>query len=210
MKEAIERGLAEPMPRAVSPMLPREAREPFRKEGWYFELKYDGFRAVALIDRGNVRLHSRTLNDFPESFTPVKRVLREIPHQAVLDGEVVVLDDEGRAQFQWIRNYSSGKPGKLAYFIFDLLYLDGRNLMSLSLRERKAALAELVPDLPNVRIVQHVETEGELLFAQVRAMDLEGIVAKDSQSFYTPDKTTRSWLKVKNYVRHGWNKTVYR
>lgn len=210
MRETLEHGRQEPMPRAVAPMLPRETRQPFRKEGWYFELKYDGFRAVALIDRGNVRLHSRTLNDFPESFAPVRMVLREIPHQAVLDGEVVVVDEEGRPQFQWIRNYSSRKPGKLAYFIFDLLYLDEMNLMSLPLRERKAALAELVPDLPNVRVVQHVETEGELLFAKVREAGLEGIVAKDSQSFYTPGKTTRSWLKVKNYVRHGWNKTVYR
>lgn len=210
MKEVIERGLAEPMPRAVAPMLPREVREPFRKEGWYFELKYDGFRAIALVDRGNVRLHSRTLNDLPESFAPIRRTLREIPHQAILDGEAAVVDEEGKPQFQWIRNYSSRKPGKLAYFVFDLLYLDGTNLMSLPLHVRKAALAQLVPELPNIRIVQHVETEGELLFERVREMGLEGIVAKDSQSVYTPGTTTRRWLKVKNYVRHGWRQTVYR
>ena len=209
MQEVIERELAEPMPRAVAPMLPSEVREPFRKEGWYFELKYDGFRAIALVDRGNVRFHSRTLNDLPESFAPIRRTLREIPHQAVLDGEAVVLDEEGKPQFQLIRNYSSRKPGKLAYFVFDLLYLDGTNLMLLPLGERKAALAQLVPQLPNVRIVQPVETEGLLLFKCVREAGLEGIVAKDSQSVYTPG-TTRRWLKVKNYVRHGWRQTVYR
>lgn len=210
MEEAIERRFAEPMPRSVNPMLPREVREPFRKVGWYFELKYDGFRAIALLDRGNVRLHSRTLNDLPESFAPIRRTLREIPHQTILDGEVVVVDEEGKPQFQWIRNYSSQKPGKLAYFVFDLLYLDGTNLMALPLRERKAALAQLMPELPNVRVVQPVETEGALLFERVREAGLEGIVAKDSQSVYAPGTTTRRWLKVKNYVRHGWRQTVYR
>lgn len=201
-----------PMPRWVEPMIPREVPKPFNRQGWFFELKYDGFRAIAEVDEGRARLYSRQLRSFTEQFLPVVRSLQAVTHQLILDGELAVVDEEGRTHFDWIKNYHTQRsnPGKLGYFVFDILYLDGYNLMELPLRERKEILGSVTPDLPNIVAVSHIETEGEELFKKIKEQGLEGMVAKNPDSTYIPGREIRQWLKVKNYIRRGWKKIVYK
>jgi len=156
--------------------------KPFSLPDWLFEIKHDGFRALAYIERGAARLLSRNGNWF-KSFPVLCESLASDVNvsSAVLDGEIVCLDKQGRSQFNQLF-YRRGDP---RFYAFDLLFLDGRDLRKLPLIERKARLRKIIPSQPSrVLLCDCIEIRGEELFAAVCARDLEGIVGKWKQGKY--------------------------
>ena len=182
--------------RNVQPMLSRMVKEPFDRPGWIFEIKWDGFRAIAEVGKDGVKLYSRNQRSFNRRFPEIVRSLEQLGHEAVLDGEVVALDEQGRSRFEWLIN-PKGK-GQLVCYVFDLLYLDGHDLRKLPLIRRKALLKKLVRSVANVLYVDHVEEHGKEFFNVVSQQGLEGIVGKEKTSPYVSGRETWHWLKVKN------------
>lgn len=178
-------------------MLASSAREPFDDPDWLFEIKLDGYRCIAEVEKGKVRIYSRNNISFNQRFPDIARALESIDRDAVFDGEVVALDDKGRSYFQLLQNQQRTGQGNVSYFLFDLLYLDGRDLRKLPLVTRKEILRNLLPDLPNIRYSDHIPEYGKEFFELARQNNLEGILAKRSNSQYLTGKRTRDWLKVK-------------
>ncbi|MBX4210889.1 DNA ligase D [Candidatus Parcubacteria bacterium] len=193
----------EPMPHQIKPMLATLTTKPFDREGWIFEVKWDGYRAIAEVQNGNVDLHSRNFISFKEVFSPVVRALKKTTHQVVLDGEIVALDEKGKSKFQLLQNYKKTREGNLVYYVFDILYLDGHNLMNLHTIDRKELLKKFLDNeqFSNIRFSAHVEKEGEAFFNEIKKQGLEGIVAKNARSIYRPGKRTEDWLKIKTEMR---------
>ncbi len=190
-----------PMPRQVRPMLATLVDEPFDRAGWLFELKWDGYRAVAEVSRDGVAFYSRNHKSFEQRFAPIVESLRGLGHEAVLDGEVVVLDDGGRSRFQLLQNYQKTGEGRLRYCVFDLLHLDGQDLRRLPLRRRQGLLAKVVHGLPGVLVSEHIEDRGVAFFEAAAARGLEGIIAKDGDSPYREGMRGPEWLKIKTHQR---------
>jgi bifunctional non-homologous end joining protein LigD len=167
--------------------------------GWLFEMKLDGYRALAVVEGGEVRLTSRKGQDWSERFSVIAEALRHLRvKDAVLDGEVCLLDDEGRTSFQGLQNALSAKDqSRLAYIVFDLLYRDGEDLRGRPLVERKEILATLLAGerLP-LRLSEHLAGDGEAIHAQACRLGVEGIMAKRADAPYASGRT-RSWLKIK-------------
>jgi bifunctional non-homologous end joining protein LigD len=181
-----------------TPMLVRLVKEPFDRKGWIFEIKWDGFRALAEVDGGSVKLYSRRHNSFNKRFPTIAHELEGLTRSAVLDGEIVALDEKGHPRFEWLVNRGPQR-GTMVYYVFDLLFLDGKDLRQLPLLERKAKLKTVVKKLNRVVYLDHVEEHGLHVFAYVLQLGLEGIVAKDRKSPYIPGPLlTRYWLKIKN------------
>jgi bifunctional non-homologous end joining protein LigD len=190
-----------PMPRNISPMLATPAAEPFDHPDWLFEVKWDGYRAIAEIEKGKVRLYSRNKLAFEKRYAPIVQALEHLGHDAVLDGEVVVLDPTGKPRFQLLQEYQKAKKGTPVYQVFDLLYLDGHDLQKLPLVRRKELLSQVLNGLPNVRLSEHITEQGVAFFDAVSRKGLEGIVAKDGRSRYQQGVRSRSWLKFKTQLR---------
>ncbi len=165
-------------------------REPFDHPEWVFELKYDGFRALAYIEAGEARLVSRKNHTY-KAFGPLCAALGLIRHDAVLDGEIVCLGNDGRPQFYELL-YRRGVP---RFCAFDLLWLEGRDLRGQPLLERKRRLRALIPPHPCLPYVDHVQGAGRDLVRVVCERDLEGIVAKHQGAPYGLEG---SWLKIRN------------
>lgn len=189
------------MPRGVEPMLAMSVDAPFDRANWLFEIKWDGFRALAELDDGEVRLFSRNRRSFNERFPSVVEDLMKLKRRAVLDGEVAVLDEAGRSDFQLLQKFTQTGKGRLVYYVFDLLYLDGRDLRNLPLERRKAILRKVLPDLPTVKFSDHVEEKGRAFYEAAARQGLEGILAKNGRSVYLAGKRSRDWLKVKIQAR---------
>jgi bifunctional non-homologous end joining protein LigD len=166
----------------ITPMVVRLVRDPFESEGWLFELKWDGFRGIADTDgSGKVQLYSRNQNDFTKRFPQIAEALAELKRPAILDGEIVALDDHGHSRFEWLVNRGPQR-GTLVYYVFDLLKLDGKDLRHLPLLKRKQRLARLLTSHPRLPVVEYIPNDGHAMFAGALALGVEGIVAKDAQS----------------------------
>jgi bifunctional non-homologous end joining protein LigD len=183
----------------ITPMVARLVRDPFDREGWFFELKWDGFRAIAETDgAGKVSLYSRKQNGFNKRFPTIAAALAELGHPAIVDGGIVALDKEGKPRFERLVNRGPQR-GTIIYYVFDLISLDGNNLRQIPLEKRKARLARLVKKHPLLIYVDHVETNGLGMFAGAEALGLEGVVAKDGKSPYVEGPlVTWHWQKIKN------------
>lgn len=182
-------------PPAIRPMVLRRFREPFSDPDWLFEVKHDGFRALAYTVGGDCRLVSRK-NHVYRAFGPVCDSVGEAlgDRDAVLDGELVCLGPDGRSLFKHLM-YRRGDPH---FYAFDLLWLDGEDLREWPLIERKKALRKIVPARGSrLLYVDHIVGRGEDMFKLVCAQDLEGVVAKWKLGAYMPDDRT-SWVKIKN------------
>ncbi len=199
-----------PMPATIHPMLAESIDEPFDGEDWLFEIKWDGYRAIAFIENGKARLVSRNQNDL----TPRYPELKDLPQfinakSAILDGEVVALDEQGRASFSLMQQRTGFRPGgrraaakadvPVLYYAFDLLYLDGYDWRRVPLEERKQKLASVLIAGDALRYSDHYPTQGKALFEMARQKGLEGILAKKRASFYE-ERRSREWLKIK--IRH--------
>jgi bifunctional non-homologous end joining protein LigD len=190
-----------PYPHNVKPMLATLVKEPFNDKDWIFEIKLDGYRAVAEIEKGKINLHSRNNLSFNTKFAPITESLKAIDQDVILDGEIVVLDEGGISRFQAIQNYQRTGEGNLVYFVFDIIYLDGHDLTGLELIKRKELLKDLLPDLPNILYSEHIAEKGKDFFEAASGKKLEGIIAKDGRSSYQTGRRSRSWLKIKTSMR---------
>src|SRR3990172_9496826 len=186
-----------PMPQGIKPMLATVVKEPFDHPDWIFEVKWDGYRAVAEIRDRSASLYSRNGISFEKKFFPVVEALRKFGFDAVLDGELVVVDDQGRSDFQMLQHYQDSGRGHLLYYVFDLLYFRGHDLTDLPLLRRKELLKKILPSVPKIRFSDHVAKEGVLFYQVTKEKGLEGIIAKNSQSVYETGRRSRQWLKVK-------------
>ena len=189
------------LPPPFRPMLAAPAEQPFDDPGHLFEPKLDGFRALAFCDRGAVALYSRTGRDVTGGYPDVVSALGAIHGDAVLDGELVVLDEDGIPRFQLMqqRNFAVRPPGPalerfpVRFMAFDLCWRDGSDLRELTLGERRAALLAL----DTVATVPAVVGDGWALYDEACRVGFEGVVAKRLDSPYRPGLRSRAWRKVK-------------
>jgi len=194
------------MPVVITPMLATSVEKPFDNPDWLFEIKWDGYRAVAFLSSGKVRPVSRNQNDLTGQFPELHDLPRFIKAEtAILDGEVVALDDQGRSSFSLMqqrtgfrshgRRVTARADISIAYYIFDLIYLDGYDLRRVPLEERKAALNRILTPNQLIRYSEHFPG-GVALFEAAKQQGLEGILAKLRGSFYE-ERRSREWLKIK-------------
>lgn len=182
----------------IKPMLAKLAKEAFDSSDWLFETKWDGYRIIAEIKEGTVRLYSRNGNNLTKRYPLVTKELEAIGHDAVLDGELVMLDNKGIPRFQWIQKYERNKDkGYLAYYVFDMLELNGYSMIDLPLKDRKSLIKDVIGDSNRVRYSQHIEEKGQKLFKEKNEAGFEGIIAKKRDSKYNPGARSDSWLKIK-------------
>lgn len=186
------------VPGFIKPMLAKETNASFDDPDWIFEVKWDGFRAIADL-RSDVKLYSRNGNDFSGKYPPIAAALRKLKKGLVLDGEIVVLDDNGLPSFQKLQHYEQYKHLPLLFYVFDLLEKNGRKITDLPLTQRKALLKKLIPKTGSIRYADHVEGNGLDFFRIAVQKDLEGIMAKRASSTYAEGARTTDWLKVKNH-----------
>jgi len=196
-----------PMPTRIHPMLAESIDKPFDGDDWLFEIKWDGYRAIAFIENGKARLVSRNQNDLTPRYPELKDMASAIKAKnAILDGEVVALDEDGRASFSLMQQRTGFRPGgrrgaanagvPVLYYAFDLLYLDGYDWRRVPLEERKKKLETLLIAGDAVRFSDHYEAHGKALFQIAEQKKLEGILAKKRASFYE-ERRSREWLKIK-------------
>ncbi|RYY89459.1 MAG: DNA ligase D [Chitinophagaceae bacterium] len=179
-------------------MLATLVNEPPKQSGWQFEMKWDGYRTLAYITGSSVELRSRNGKSFNEKFYPLTQSLESWKIPAVFDGELVVLNQQGIPDFSGLQAWRSEADGALHYYVFDLLWLDGYSLLERPLRERQELLRALIPaNHPFLRVSKVIEGKGDEAFEQARSLNLEGVMAKDPDSIYTPGLRTPEWLKVK-------------
>ena len=200
--EDLQGAPVKPMAHAIQPMLATPVKEPFDHPDWIFEVKWDGYRAVAEIRDGSVSLYSRNGISFNKKFFPITEALQKLRFDAVLDGEIVVVDDQGRPDFQMLQHYQDSGSGHLFYYVFDLLYFRGHDLTGLPLLRRKEFLKKILPSAPKIRFSDHVWKEGVLSYDAAKEKGLVGIIAKHSQSVYEAGRRSRQWLKVKTQLTH--------
>ena len=194
----LEKGRSSEMPVDVKPMLATLVNEPFDDPAWTYEVKWDGYRALAYINKGSVSISSRNNKSFAEKYYPVTAALSKWSFDAVLDGEIVVIGKDGKANFSALQNWRSEADGNLIYYVFDLLWYNGKDIMELPLSERQAILKEILPAGDDtIRLSQIFTSSGLDFFAAAKKMGLEGIMAKRSSSLYSPDSRNKEWLKIK-------------
>lgn len=190
-----------PIPGQIKPMLTTLVDKPFDDPDWIFEVKWDGYRAIAIADGKSISLVSRNNKSFNEKFYPVYDALMKWNLRAVLDGEVVVINKNGVSNFGALQNWRSEADGELIFYIFDVLWLNGHDLRNLVLTDRIAILKTLQIPSEIIRISEAFEESGIHLFESVKKMGLEGIIAKKKQSTYHENDRTREWLKIKTQKR---------
>jgi bifunctional non-homologous end joining protein LigD len=204
-------------PAFIAPMLATLVAAPFDDPGWQYEIKWDGFRVETVIDGGSVQLWTRGQQDAARYFGAFLEPPTWIAaRQAIVDGEVIALDDRGEPDFALLQARIKGRainaePTPFVYEVFDLLHLDGRSLLDETLETRRALLTGVLRPDPRVRMSEHIEGDGVAFFEAARVRGLEGIMAKDRSSRYEPGKRSMAWQKVKirpeqELVVGGWAK----
>jgi bifunctional non-homologous end joining protein LigD len=200
------------MPEWVSPMLASVADKAFDSDEWLFEIKWDGYRALAFLNKSNVELMSRNQKSFNAQFPTLVDELKHLKAKAILDGEIVAVDDEGHAHFELLQGWADNS-GNLHYMIFDLLFLDGYDLRSLPLTERKERLHQFLSPFQSqfLHFSDHAEDKGMRLFEEAKKNGLEGLIGKRKNSPYVSMRS-QNWRKIKTsrgqeFVIGGFTKT---
>lgn len=205
------------MPTFIPPMLATLVAAPFDDPDWQFEIKWDGFRVETVVDGTSIRLWTRGQQDAARYFGPFLEPATWISaKQAIVDGEVIALDDRGEPDFALLQERikgrgRSGAADPFVYEVFDLLYLDGRSLLDEPLEVRRRLLADALRPDSRVRLSEDIAGDGIAFFEAAKARGLEGIMAKDRRSPYVPGKRTLTWQKVKirpeqELVVGGWTR----
>jgi len=197
ISKILTKGKTAKFPSKISPMLATMLDKPFDKEGWQYEIKWDGYRAVALCNKDKVELISRNDKSFKEKFYPVYKAVQQWNINAVVDGEVVMLDENGKSNFGALQNWQTESDGEIYFYVFDLLWMNGKDLMQIPLSERRAILKQIIPDNPVIRMSENFEVSGIDFFETVKKMGLEGIMAKKADSIYLEGNRSKEWLKIK-------------
>ncbi|HUR30030.1 MAG TPA: DNA ligase D [Saprospiraceae bacterium] len=175
----------------------------FEREGWIYEIKWDGYRAVAMMGKNQHDLISRNNKSFNEKFYPVFTAIKEWGINGIVDGEIVVLDDHGKPNFNALQNWRSEADGKIIFYAFDIMWLNGYDLTQVSLTERRDILAQIIPENdPIIRMSDAFNTSAAELLDAASKMGLEGIMAKKADSLYYPGLRTKEWAKIKANQRH--------
>jgi bifunctional non-homologous end joining protein LigD len=200
------------MPRAVTPMLATLVDEPFDDKDWLFEVKFDGYRALAYLRDGRVQYFSRNQNEMTDDFPELGGLPKQVSAaEAVLDGEICAIDEHGRPSFSLMQQRTGFEPGRvkkrtrnpgiaIVYYLFDVLYADGYSLLRVDLEQRKQVLQQVLAPNATFRYSEAFPEQGRQLFEAARQQGLEGIVAKRRTSCYET-KRSRDWLKVKTTMR---------
>jgi len=190
-----------PVPEVIKPMLCTLVDEPFDRENWLFEMKWDGYRAVGAKRDGAVQLYSRNNLDFRAKYPEIAEALQALPDNTVIDGEIVAVDKDGRPHFERLQNWGKNKEGELRYYAFDLLWFKGRDVREAQLVERKQLLRDIIPKDSPIKYSDHIDGKGAKFFKQIQKSQLEGIVAKRADSPYQEGKRGGDWLKIKTHLR---------
>lgn len=181
----------------VKPMLATSTKKIFDDPDWIYEIKWDGYRMISHVLDGEVQMYSRRGQSFLEKFAPIRAALADIPHDVVLDGEVVIVDKNGIPHFQLLQNYDQNTIGELRYYVFDMLYLNGHDITSLPLTERKSLLPSVLEGLQHVVYCDHIAGRGKGLYQKLVSQGMEGVIAKKSDAPYLPGVRSEQWLKIK-------------
>lgn len=201
-KDALKKAKKSKIPSGIKPMLATLVDAPFNDPGWVYEVKWDGYRCLAFIHEGEVELWSRNNKSFNEKFYPIFNHLKTWKTNVVLDGEIAVLNSKGVSDFSSLQNWRSEADGQLVFYVFDILWFEGKNLMDLNLSERQSILKDILPpDDDQVRLSEVFATSGKEFFGAAAEMGLEGIIAKKADSKYLPDIRSKEWLKIKVHKR---------
>jgi len=202
VKSILKKAPKSAIPKSIKPMLATLVDEPFDDEDWQYEVKWDGYRALAFVNKGKVELQSRNNKTFNDKFYPIHELLQKFKINALLDGEVLVLNNKGVSNFGALQNWRSEADGELVFYVFDILWYEGKNLMELPLNHRQAILREVLPiDDDRIRIGKVFNASGIDFFSAAEKMGLEGIMAKKINSTYVADRRSKEWLKIKVHKR---------
>lgn len=194
INELIKRGKKQAMPKKVSPMLCTLTKEPIDDADFLYEIKWDGYRIISYVQKDKVRMDSRSALDYTKKYPPVVAALKELNHHVVLDGEVVIFNEEGLPDFDALQKYN-GHNTPITYCVFDILWLDGYNVMHLPLVERKQILQSITEGNQIIRYSESFDN-GPALYEEMLKRGLEGIVAKKKDSTYNEGERANNWLKT--------------
>jgi bifunctional non-homologous end joining protein LigD len=182
----------------VAPMRASLGTLPADDDGWAYEIKWDGYRTIAFVEGGTVRLQSSNLHDVSARYPELQALGAQLGGQrAILDGELVVLDDRGRPRFELIQRKEMDRL-EAAYFVFDVLAIDRHDTIGLAYEERRRLLRELLDDGPNWQVPAHRVGDGRALLEATAAQELEGVMAKRLGTTYRPGARSKDWRKVKH------------
>lgn len=192
------RGKSHKLTHYIKPMLATPSEVPFNDKDWVFEIKWDGYRAITEKKGKNIKFYSRNGLTFNELYPEVAHELTKIKKDCVLDGEIVVLNEEGKPSFQKLQQFDDNRGLPILYYVFDCLSYDGKDITDLPLLERKKYAQKAIPKSNVILYSDHLEEQGEKFFSEIIKIEgLEGMMAKRADSTYDEGRRTRSWLKIK-------------
>jgi bifunctional non-homologous end joining protein LigD len=201
-KALVKKGSKSKIPTGMKPMLATLVDEPFDDPDWQYEVKWDGYRALAFLNNGEVELLSRNNKSFNEKFYPIYDLLKTYEMNAVFDGEILVLNDKGISNFGDLQNWRSEADGELVFYVFDIIWYDGKDLKELPLHQRQEILAKVLPDNDDrIRLSKVFDASGIDFYRAAERMGLEGIIAKKKDSTYSANFRSKEWLKIKVHKR---------
>lgn len=181
----------------IVPMLCKTTNKAFDDDGWAFEIKWDGYRAIADLRNDSIGLYSRNGLDFSQKFKKVTNALKLQDHEMILDGEIVAYDDKGKPNFQWLQRIGENPNLALIFQVFDLLWLNGHSTEELSYLQRKELLKDALIQNEIIQFSDHIVNNGKDFFQAANDLGLEGIVAKKIDSIYREGVRSSEWLKIK-------------
>ncbi|WP_184550472.1 DNA ligase D [Mucilaginibacter sp. FT3.2] len=207
MEMVKQKGIRSEMPKSISPMLCTLTREVIKDDAYLYELKWDGYRITSMVEDGKVRLDSRSSLNYTKKYPPIVAALKKLGYNAVLDGEVVAFNQEGKPDFEAMQNYNGDHP-PINYCLFDVPWLAGYDLTMLKLTERKEILKQLLDGKEMLRFSASFD-DGKALYDHCLRLGLEGIVAKRKDSTYQEGARNNDWLKIPTHKRQefvigGW------
>jgi bifunctional non-homologous end joining protein LigD len=203
LKALLKKGKKSKIPIGMKPMLATLVDEPFDDPEWVYEVKWDGYRALGFcLKNGDVQLLSRNNKQFNEKFYPIFELMQSWKMDIVVDGEILVINEKGISNFGNLQNWRSEADGELVYYVFDLIWFEGKELTGLPLSGRQAILAEVLPQAEDrIRLSKVFKAKGTDFFEAATKMGLEGIIAKKADSLYFENNRSSDWLKIKVHLR---------
>ena len=200
IKHLLEKCRKSPLPADIKPMLATLVDTPFADDQWLYEIKWDGYRAVSYLYNGIIEIRSRNNLSFNNKFKPIVDALKDWNINAVIDGEIIAADQKGHANFQQLQGFAkNGGEANLIYYVFDLIWYDGKRVADLPLIERKQILKNICPeDNAVIKYSDHIIGNGKAFFEEALKQGLEGVMAKKIDSEYITAFRSRNWLKIKN------------
>ena len=201
-------GKVQRFPTLIKPMFASLADAPFNQQGWVFEPKMDGIRAIAYIQNGRAHLRSRNGLDLTGQYPTLTKSLPKYKSSLVLDGEIIALNEQGRPSFQHLQQRlgltkgadirSAETKTPIFYYVFDIMHCNGKGLEDVTLDQRRAVLTEEIIPSQNIRLIEQFDSDGQVAYEACVANGLEGVVAKRIDSLYESGRRSKSWLKIKS------------